>query len=165
MVAASAAAGLTPFSEIAVTALSTTGDRLASTLGQLSWAMFDFARIPFVLLMTIYVFAPYFANTVVAHDPVRGQAMWGDIQAISGFIIAIFAPFIGAMSDAGGRRKPWIASLRTADRGAKCAALVREAGSTGISLFEVGALVAVLRRRLRIRERLLQCHAALDRDA
>ena len=87
--------------------VSSTGERVASPIGQVAWAMFDFARIPFVLLITIYVFAPYFANAVVVHDPVRGQAIWGNIQAIAGLVIAVFAPFIGAMSDAGGRRKSW----------------------------------------------------------
>src|SRR5271170_241809 len=40
--------------------VSTTGDRIGSPLGQFSWAMFDFARTPYVLLVTIYIFAPYF---------------------------------------------------------------------------------------------------------
>ena len=122
---------------------STTGHRLASPLGQISWAMFDFARIPYVLLITIYLFAPYFAQTVVVNDPVRGQALWGDIQAASGLIIALIAPFIGAISDAGGRRKPWIVvfSLLTA---IPCALLwyAKPAGA-GLSLLEIGVLVAL----------------------
>ncbi|MBU6297711.1 MAG: hypothetical protein KJS68_05650, partial [Alphaproteobacteria bacterium] len=49
---------------------SATGGTIASPLGQVSWAMFDFARNPYVLLVTIYIFAPYFTNVLV-HDPVR----------------------------------------------------------------------------------------------
>jgi len=123
--------------------LSTTGDRIASPLGQISWAMFDFARIPFVLLITVYIFAPYFSNSVVAHDPVRGQEIWGDIQAISGFIIAIFAPFIGAMSDAGGRRKPWILFFAVLIAIPSALLWYAKPAGLGLSLLEVGALVAI----------------------
>ncbi|HEY1614292.1 MAG TPA: MFS transporter [Rhizomicrobium sp.] len=123
--------------------VSTTGERLASPLGQLSWAMFDFARVPFVLLITIYIFAPYFANTVVAHDPVRGQTLWGDIQAISGLIIAVFAPFIGAISDAGGRRKPWIVVFAILMAIPAALLWYAKPEEQGLSLFEVGLLVAI----------------------
>ncbi|MGH6876628.1 MAG: MFS transporter [Rhizomicrobium sp.] len=123
--------------------LSSTGDRIASPLGQLSWAMFDFARIPFILLVTIYIFAPYFSNTVVAHDPVRGQAIWGDIQAIAGFIIALCAPFIGAMSDAGGRRKPWIVFFAALIAIPSALLWYAKPAAQDLSLIEIGALVAV----------------------
>ena len=85
--------------------VSTTGDVQASRLGQISWALYEGARDPFVLLITIYMFAPYFANHVVG-DGVRGQAYAGSIQAYSGLIIALLAPFLGAIADSGGRRKP-----------------------------------------------------------
>ena len=87
--------------------LSTTGRPVASVLGQLSWAMYEWARNPYVLLITIYIFAPYF-STVVVGDPIRGQVIWGDIASAGGFIIAVLAPFLGAVADAGGRRKPWL---------------------------------------------------------
>jgi len=124
-------------------ALSTTGERVASPIGQVAWAMFDFARIPFILLVTIYVFAPYFTNTVVVHDPVRGQAIWGNIQSISGFIIAIFAPFIGAMSDAGGRRKPWVALFAVLIAVPTALLWYAKPAGQGLTVLETGALVAV----------------------
>jgi UMF1 family MFS transporter len=86
---------------------SATGAGIASPVGQVSWAMYEWARNPYVLLITIYIFAPYFTTQVVG-DPVRGQAIWGDIASYGGFIIAVLAPFLGAIADAGGRRKPWI---------------------------------------------------------
>lgn len=124
-------------------AAASTGDRVASPLGQIAWAMFDFARIPFILLVTIYVFAPYFANVVVVNDPVRGQAIWGNIQAIAGLVIAVFAPFIGAMSDAGGRRKPWIALFATLIAVPSLLLWYARPGGQGLTIFETGALVAV----------------------
>ena len=121
---------------------SASGDRIASPLAQVSWALFDLARTPYILLVTIYIFAPYFANVIVVNDPVRGQAIWGDIQGYSGVFIALFAPFVGAISDAGGRRKPWI--LVFAALIALPAALLWYAkpSEAGLTVFEVGVLVA-----------------------
>src|SRR5580698_7550737 len=122
---------------------STTGDRIGSPLGQFSWAMFDFARTPYVLLVTVYIFAPYFANTVVANDPVRGQALWGDIQGYSGVFIALLAPFIGAISDTGGRRKPWIVVFALMVAFAAGMLWYAKPGGAGLSVFEVGIFVAI----------------------
>ena len=41
-------------------------------------------------------------------DPVKGQAAWAFTQSTSGILIALLSPFLGAMADAGGRRKPYI---------------------------------------------------------
>jgi len=90
--------------------LSATGEPVASRLGQVSWAMYEFSRSPYLSLVTIYVFAPYFTNTVIG-DPIRGQGMWSLANTISGFLVAILAPLTGAMSDRMGRRKPWIIGI------------------------------------------------------
>src|SRR5580765_1946212 len=87
---------------------SAIGGHTATPVGRISWAMFEWARNPYVLVMTIYVFAPYFANDVVG-DGVRGQGIAGTIQMYSGMATALLAPFLGAIADCGGRRKPWIA--------------------------------------------------------
>lgn len=76
--------------------------------GAWSWALFEWARNPWVLLGDIYVFAPYVASVVIG-DPVRGQAIIAGWHTISGTIIALTAPFIGAASDRMGRRKPLLA--------------------------------------------------------
>ena len=41
-------------------------------------------------------------------DPVKGQSAWAFTQSTSGILIALMSPFLGAMADAGGRRKPYI---------------------------------------------------------
>jgi UMF1 family MFS transporter len=79
----------------------------ASKLGQFSWAMFDWANQPFFTVVTTFIFAPYFANVMIG-DPVKGQTAWAFTQSASGIIIAVLSPFLGAMADAGGRRKPYI---------------------------------------------------------
>src|SRR6202008_570326 len=79
----------------------------ASKLGQFSWALFDWANQPFFTVVTTFIFAPYFANVMVG-DPVKGQAAGAFTQSTSGVLIAVMSPFLGAMADAGGRRKPYI---------------------------------------------------------
>lgn len=85
----------------------TTSPREASKLGQVSWALFDWANQPFFTIVTTFIFAPYFANVMVG-DPVKGQAAWAFTQSTAGVLIALMSPFLGAMADAGGRRKPYI---------------------------------------------------------
>ncbi len=77
-----------------------------------SWIFFDWAAQPYFTLITTFVFAPYFA-THVASDPASGQAMWGFATAAAGLVIALLSPVLGAIADASGRRKPWIAAFGT----------------------------------------------------
>lgn len=71
------------------------------------WVMFDWATQPFYTLVTIFVFSPYFVGHYLG-DPVLGQSMWGYTVALAGFAVAIISPVLGAISDASGRRNPWI---------------------------------------------------------
>jgi UMF1 family MFS transporter len=73
-----------------------------------SWALFEFARNPYYLLVVIYLFPPYFARAVVG-DAVQGQAAVSLALLIAGLICAFTAPFLGVMMDTGGRRKPLMA--------------------------------------------------------
>jgi UMF1 family MFS transporter len=76
----------------------------------ISWIFFDWAAQPYFTLITTFVFAPYFA-THVAKDPASGQALWGFATAAAGLMIALMSPVLGAIADASGRRKPWIAAF------------------------------------------------------
>lgn len=76
----------------------------------ISWIFFDWAAQPYFTLITTFVFAPYFAS-FVAPDPARGQALWGFATAAAGLVIALLSPVLGAIADASGRRKPWIAGF------------------------------------------------------
>ena len=95
--------------------------REASKLGQFSWALFDWANQPFFTVVTTFIFAPYFANVMVG-NPVEGQAAWAFTQSTSGILIALMSPFLGAMADAGGPRKPYIFTFQLL-LGVGCAAL------------------------------------------
>ncbi|MFH3479421.1 MFS transporter [Xanthobacter variabilis] len=72
------------------------------------WILFDPACQPYFTLITTFIFAPYFASAV-APTPADGQALWGFATGAAGLIIAVLSPVLGAVADASGRRKPWIA--------------------------------------------------------
>src|ERR1700726_3968466 len=76
----------------------------------ISWIFFDWAAQHYFTLITTFVFAPYFA-THVASDPASGQSLWGFATAAAGLMIALMSPVLGAVADASGRRKPWIAAF------------------------------------------------------
>ncbi len=81
--------------------------RYASAAGQFSWALYEWARNPYVILITVYIWAPYFASHV-ASSPASGQALVSFAHTISGVTIAILSPILGAIGDAAGNRKRWI---------------------------------------------------------
>jgi MFS transporter, UMF1 family len=121
----------TPASPIAVT-----------QLGRVAWVLFEWGRNPYVLVITIYVYATYFSRDIVG-DPVRGQALWAAFQGYGGLAVAVLAPFLGAVSDAGGRRKPWIVFFGAMLAISTACLWFGLPGGAGIGIFGVGALVAL----------------------
>ncbi|HEY2068107.1 MAG TPA: MFS transporter [Rhizomicrobium sp.] len=121
---------------------SAIGGAIASPLGQVSWALLEWARNPYILIVWIYLFSPYFVNYVVG-DPVRGQGLAGEIQAYSGIVIAILAPFLGAIADHGGRRKPWIALYVILLIAAMLPMWFSLPHATAQGIFFTGALIAI----------------------
>lgn len=72
--------------------------------GAIAWAFYEWGRNPYVVICTIYVFAPYLAAQVIG-DPIEGQAQIASLNKWAGLAIALFAPFVGAAADRAGRRK------------------------------------------------------------
>lgn len=87
-----------------------TGKSKGMSLGAVSWSLFEGARNPYVILVTIYIFMPYVAATVVG-DHVRGQAVVSAYAQYAGWIVMLTAPFLGAAVDELGRRKGWLALI------------------------------------------------------
>ena len=79
----------------------------ASRLGQVSWALYDWANSAFSAVIITFVFATYFSQGI-AVDQETGTAQWGWALGGSGIAIALLSPVLGAIADAGGRRKPWV---------------------------------------------------------
>jgi MFS transporter, UMF1 family len=119
---------------------SASGGACASPLGQWAWAWFEGARNPHVLLITIYIFAPYFYLHLVG-DAVKGQSLWGDLNSLAGLIIAICAPMLGAVADAGGRRKPWLLVFSFTLTATAVALWYALPGEAGLSLFAICVLL------------------------
>jgi UMF1 family MFS transporter len=76
-------------------------------LGRWSWALYDWANSPFTTLIITFIF-PAYLQAALVKDPVAGQYLWGYAISGSGLLIALSAPFLGAVADATGRRKPWL---------------------------------------------------------
>jgi UMF1 family MFS transporter len=110
--------------------------------GAWSWALFEWARNPWVLLGMIYVFTPYVSSVVIG-DPVRGQSIIAGWHTTSGAIIAFTAPFLGAATDRMGRRKPLLAVAT----GVLAAAIISMwwalPNNAGLPLWAVGLAVVV----------------------
>nr|WP_245215533.1 MFS transporter [Pararoseomonas baculiformis] len=70
--------------------------------------MYDWANSAFPTVVTTFVIATWFAQGV-APDPVTGQAQWGWMQTLAGVAIALLSPVLGAVADAGGRRRLMLA--------------------------------------------------------
>jgi len=81
-----------------------------STSGLIGWVLFDWASQPFYTLVVTFLFAPYFVNGFIA-DPAHGQTLWAYATGGAQLIAAALAPVLGAIADAGLRRKPWIAGF------------------------------------------------------
>lgn len=79
-----------------------------STLSLFSWALYDWANSAFFAVIQTFVFATYFLKSVAQNDTI-GSNQWGNMIGAAGLVIAVCAPFIGAIADQLGRRKPWIA--------------------------------------------------------
>ena len=88
----------------------TSPHRIVSRRAIAGWVLFDWACQPFFTLVTTFVYAPYFASVIVG-DGARGQALWGFAAGTAGILVALFSPVLGAVADATGRRKPWIAAF------------------------------------------------------
>lgn len=82
----------------------------AGVTALVGWALFDWACKPFYVLITTFLFGPYFINTLIS-DPVQGQALWGYVNAFAGLLVGLLGPVFGAAADAVGRQKLWLAAV------------------------------------------------------
>lgn len=105
-----------------------TGEGGALNKTGFAWAIFEWARNPYYILIVIYIFAPYFARDIIGADLLasgaldalpddqalaaanaQGQATIASVTKWAGFIAALTAPLLGAALDRGGRLKPILA--------------------------------------------------------
>lgn len=82
----------------------------AGRRGIAAWCLYDWANSAFPTVIVTFVFAAYVTN-VIAETPEIGTGQWGLAMGLSGLVIALLSPVLGAIADQNGRRKPWIAVL------------------------------------------------------
>ncbi len=78
-----------------------------SRRGVFGWCLYDWANSAFPTVITTFVFSAYFTKAVAA-DEISGTAQWGIAISLSGLAVATLSPFLGAIADHAGRRKPWV---------------------------------------------------------
>ena len=105
-----------------------------------AWAFAQATRDPYVILIAIYIFAPYFVTRVVG-DPVAGQTLVAGAAKWGGWIVVLTAPLFGAAIDRLGPRKPWLAGVVMLM--ALCNALLWFAQPGGIGL-SITACIVIL---------------------
>jgi UMF1 family MFS transporter len=93
-------------------------------------------------LCIIYVLAPYIA-TVVIDDPVRGQALISAWHRNAGIAVALTAPFVGAATDAMGRRKPFLFVVTLVLAAGMFAQWWAQPGGEGLPLWALGLAISV----------------------
>ncbi|HYG26069.1 MAG TPA: hypothetical protein VD906_04110 [Caulobacteraceae bacterium] len=109
----------------------------------LAWSLLEGGRDPYVILVTIYIFGPYFATTFVG-DPVRGQSILANIGMIYGLFVAVTGPLLGATIDNFGRRKPILLMLTAIMAPLMWALWWARPDGEGLSVFAVSAILAAM---------------------
>jgi len=69
-----------------------------------AWCVYDWAITPFPTIVVTFVISNYFAKAI-APDPMIGSAQWSYMIAVSGILIALLSPPIGAVADRMGQVK------------------------------------------------------------
>jgi len=82
------------------------------------WWFFDWASQPYHTLLVTFIFSPFFAAVAANYylgeglEPeaakAQAQTMWSTGMTIIGLLIGFGAPFIGALADISGRKRPWL---------------------------------------------------------
>lgn len=92
-----------------------TNAAVAKPKGTFSWAMWDWASQSFPTVITSFVFSRYITDSVFAPAGLSEEAAaqytgyWlGITGLISGILVAVVAPLIGARADRAGRKKYWL---------------------------------------------------------
>lgn len=126
-----------------------TGVVRAPLRARVSWMLFDWSAQPFYTLVQTFLFAPYFANAVAA-NAAHGQSLWGYAASVAGLLIAVLSPFLGALADGRGRRKPWMMLLSLVFLAALSSLWLAApgAGSTTIMLVLAGFVFATVAAEL-----------------
>ncbi len=71
------------------------------------WSLYDFANSAYTTLIVTFIYAVFFTQQI-APDAVTGTAQWANAVTITGIIVALSSPILGALADGGGHRKAFL---------------------------------------------------------
>ncbi len=75
--------------------------------GIAAWCVYDWANSAFNTIIGTFVFSVYFARGIYGEET-QGSSVWSLTIGVAGILVAVLSPFLGAIADQGGRRKPWL---------------------------------------------------------
>ena len=106
-----------------------------------SWACFDFANSAFTTLVGTFVYSNLFIRAI-APDTYTGTQMWGMAVALSSVAIGLLSPALGAIADAYGWKRRFMASFIVLCSIASCALYFPEPGQAlwALALFSIGTI-------------------------
>jgi len=71
------------------------------------WALYDFGNSAFFTVILTFTYAVFFAEEIVP-DGTIGSVVWATGVTVSGLIVAVSSPFLGALADRGGHRRRYL---------------------------------------------------------
>lgn len=74
---------------------------------RLAWYFYDWANSAFGTIIITFVFSVYVTKSVIGEAD-DGSGYWSLTVALSGFLVAITAPFIGSLADSGDGNAKWL---------------------------------------------------------
>lgn len=73
----------------------------------LAWSFYDWANSAHSTIIVTFIFSVYFARSVYG-DETQGSAVWAHMSGVAALLIAVCAPFFGALSDALRQKRLWL---------------------------------------------------------
>lgn len=98
-----------------------------------SWALYDFANSSFTTLVVTFVYSAYFTSSI-AQDEISGTKWWSQGITLSAILVAVLSPVLGALADAGGRRKAYLMTATWLSVLGTVLLFFPKAGDVGIAL-------------------------------
>lgn len=68
------------------------------------WSLYDFANSAYTTLIVTFIYGIYFKEAI-ASDSIVGTSLWTRGITITGIVVALTSPFLGAIADRGGIRR------------------------------------------------------------
>jgi len=72
-----------------------------------AWALYDWANSSFTTLVVTFIYGTYFTQAI-APDEVTGTALWSRAIVVTGVVVALASPILGALADRSGARHRYL---------------------------------------------------------